>query len=198
MNANEEITDEFSQNVRYYAAVGRHLTILHKFSDFSVDILSHQFLCTSFAIDPMLLAIIYGIFDFVKYIWSKGYDFSLNSEEYRLSPYFHAACASGYVDQYPKFEDYFYMYIIGMNCLMHAASAGSPDVVNYLIKLGMGTDDITIEGLTAIVCSARSGSLSCVKALIKASTTYKNCNRKYNCVVEAATQGYLGIVNFLI
>ncbi|EAY19590.1 hypothetical protein TVAG_228530 [Trichomonas vaginalis G3] len=81
---------------------------------------------------------------------------------------------------------------------MHAAAAGSVDVVKYLIKLGFDTDDITKKGFTAIVYAARSGSLSCVKALIEAGATYKNGNRRYNCFVEAATQGHLDIVKYLL
>ncbi|EAX92324.1 hypothetical protein TVAG_200600 [Trichomonas vaginalis G3] len=146
----------------------------------------------------MKYAIKYGNLDCIKYIWSKGFDFS--------KYYVFKACASGFIEvvefihsQCPNFSKYAKETTKkGMNVLMLAAKRGSVDVVNFLIKLRINLEFTNEDGLTAIVLAARSGSLSCVKALVEAGASFNIPHRKYNCFIEAATQGHLDIVKYLL
>ncbi|EAY19591.1 hypothetical protein TVAG_228540 [Trichomonas vaginalis G3] len=205
MNENIESKDGCGQTVRSFAAAGGNLAILRKFTNFQEEFTPYSLARRISSLDPMLYAIIFGNFDAVKYMWSKGFDFSKDEDFYKLRPYFHAACASGCVEivkfiykQYPKYKEFLNTIVFNKSCLMHAASIGSVDVVNFLIKINAKIDEIAPDGYTAIVHAARAGSLSCVKALVDAGATYNRSKRKYNCFIEAATQGHLDIVKYLI
>ena len=202
MNVDEEVCDSCGRNVRHFAAAGGKMSILRKFSNFQVTkeptpLRRYPY---SYELDPMIYAIAFGNLDCIKYMWSKGIDFSSEN-----SPYIHAACASGSIeivkfiyDQCPNFFQIVVQFINDKNGLMYAASSGSVDIVKFLINLDVNLNEIASNGYTAIVIAARVGSLSCVQALIEAGASFNIRNRKYNCFVEAATQGHLDIVKYLI
>ena len=174
--ADEKIKYLNTWEVRHFAAIGGQLSILRRFSD--IDDYS------------MIYAIRYGNLDCVKFIWSKGIDFSSDYV------FVHEACESKSLDivqfiydQCPDFKKIASRLYDDHTGLMRAAKSGCVDIVNFLLKLGLKDNVTSKSGLTAIYLAARYGSLSCVKALVESGSRFKSRNRKYNCFVEAATQG---------
>ncbi|EAY14097.1 hypothetical protein TVAG_351450 [Trichomonas vaginalis G3] len=181
---------EESLDICYYAAAGGEVSILHKFSDFQEIAIGWSLY------NPMGVAIQYGNLDCVKYMWSKGVDFSEN-EGYVID-----ACGSGFIDVvefiYSQCPNFARIVKAHPEALIRAVKSGSVDVVNFLIKMNVNLDKTSDAGLSALVIAARSGSLSCVKSLVEAGVLFNLSRRKYNCFVEAATQGHLDIVKYLL
>lgn len=81
---------------------------------------------------------------------------------------------------------------------MNATESGNVDNVNYILKFEPQVNKISRNGETAIFYSARCSSLSCVQALVEVAALFNIKKRKFNPFIEAATQGHLDIMKYLI
>ncbi|KAH0793309.1 serine/threonine-protein phosphatase 6 regulatory ankyrin repeat subunit B-like [Histomonas meleagridis] len=151
---------------------------------------------------PIHVACQYGFLDCVKYIFMKT-----NTEIFNIR---NAAGSLPILiaSYYGHLEVLKYMKEIGINFLesnshgataLHFASLGGhPDVVEFLIEEGVSVDRTTHDGETALLYACRNGSLETVKLLVKNKAVFKRKNAKSPPFLEAAKNGFVDIVDYLI
>lgn len=216
--------DNFGRNPIHFACAGGSLSIIRKLDQAHFSLNEKD----SEECLPSHYAAMAGNLDIFKYLWMKGADLISASNQYNKMTPLHVASLYGNLNivkficetvvgedetntnddqkqlKLMNFAGFHNRYCKFSTPLHLACEGGHEDILRYLLTK-KELIDVQLESLdrssrTPLLVACKNGSLGCVKALIEYDRNLLKGkkNRKHVPLIDAAGNGYLDIVSFLL
>lgn len=198
LKANLKEMDNGGKNAAHFAAAGGSTNILSKIIKSDPELLEKE---DNFSRTPFHYACLFGHFDVVMFLWSKGS--VITAMDRNMESPVHFAAFSGSLKIIQFLIEYYTSLDIsdtfGRTPLMCACIGGHSEVVKFLISTGkVDINKTDKDGITSLIYAVRYGSLKTVKELLESNYQIDESNQNFSALVEAACYGHIDIVRYLV